>query len=120
MDNESGLMRHLAIILLRVALLVALFASVWGIYRRLPQDDGPSHDASSQVEATALRIVLRGASASRLPVQLYPINVTAARREFDSERRPGVRFDDFVMRRMGGRQPLAGELDERGETVVSV
>ncbi|HEX6624072.1 MAG TPA: hypothetical protein VF064_10200, partial [Pyrinomonadaceae bacterium] len=56
----------------------------------------------------------------KMPVQLFPINMAAARNEFESERRPGVRFEDFVMRQMGNRQPIKGQLDERGEAVIPV
>ncbi|MCA1592475.1 MAG: hypothetical protein LC754_07460 [Acidobacteria bacterium] len=125
MNNRQGFIQQLVAVALRVALVVALCASVWGIYRRLPRDERTSLDDSSQAVPTALRIVVRRSSgmpaaAGKLPVQLYPINVMAAQREYDSEHRPGVRFDDFITRRMGGRQPLSGELDERGETVIAV
>ena len=59
-------------------------------------------------------------SAQKIPVQLYPINMTAARDEFDSEHRPGQRFEDFAARLMGGRQLISAELDEHGEAVVAV
>ncbi len=73
-----------------------------------------------------MRVVLRRASIrfpvaeGKMPVQLFPINMAAARSEFESERRPGVRFEDFVMRQMGNRQPIKGQLDERGEAVIPV
>jgi len=119
--SELSLMRNLIVIVLRLALVLVLCASVWGIYRQLPQDDNAASD-NTRAEATALRIVLHRATGpvAKLPVQLYPINVAAVQREYDSEHRPGVRFDDFVMRRMNGRQPLSGELDERGEAVITV
>ncbi len=59
-------------------------------------------------------------SARKVPVQLYPINMAAARSEFDSERRPGQRFEEFATRLMGGRQPLGVEFDEGGEAVIAV
>ena len=31
-----------------------------------------------------------------------------------------MRFDDFLVRQMGKKQPVTGQLDERGEAVVSV
>ncbi len=114
--------------LLRVALVFALCAAVWTIYRRLPHDERASLDGATTAQptaATALHIILRHPSfshapAAKIPVQLYPVNMMAAQRDYDSEHRPGVRFEDFVMRRMGERQPLAAELDEHGETVVAV
>jgi hypothetical protein len=106
-------------VLLRVALVAALFAAAWSVHRSLP----PGGALEEGQGATALRIVLRrppDASARKVPVQLYSINMTAARSEFDSEKRPGVRFEDFATRLMGERRPVAAELDERGEAVVVV
>jgi hypothetical protein len=107
--------------LLRVALVAGLFAAAWSVYRGLPAGEGAADEGQG---ATALRIVLRrpsdAAAATKVPVQLYSINMTAARSEFDSEKRPGVRFEDFAMRLMGERRPVTAELDERGEAVVVV
>ena len=113
----------------RAGLILALVLAVWGVYRGLPREAGDDEPAASRREPaapTALRIRLRTppgralVSAEKIPVQIYPINMAAARNEFDSERRPGQRFEDFVTRQMGGRQALTAELDEQGETVVSV
>jgi hypothetical protein len=127
MDNAHGHAHNLLAALLRVALVVALAAAVWGVYRRLPHDDTSAVAARDQQRAaTTLRIRLRRAevgfpvSAQKIPVQLYPINMTAARDEFDSEHRPGQRFEDFATRLMGERQPLSAELDEHGEAVLAV
>ncbi|MDT5293309.1 MAG: hypothetical protein QOJ76_189 [Acidobacteriota bacterium] len=112
---------------LRVALVAALVAAGREVYRRLPEDGRAVVGASEgQQGATLLRIRLRRAevgfpvSAQKISVQLYPINMMAARNEFDSERRPGQRFEDFAARQMGDRQPLTAELDERGETTLTV
>jgi hypothetical protein len=118
--------RRLAV-LLRIALVAALFVAAWSVYRHLPAGGGFAPQVDERPEATALRIVLRrppaatsDASAMKVPVQLYPINMLAARSEYDSEKRPGVRFEDFATRLMGDRQPLTVELDERGEAVIPV
>ena len=111
-----------------VALIAALVGAVWGIYGRLPHDEGAVFGPQDEQPSgtTALHIRLRAAelnfpvSAKKIPVQLYPISMTAARNEFDSERRPGQRFEDFVTRLMGDRQPITAELDERGETNITV
>ncbi|HEX8687218.1 MAG TPA: hypothetical protein VF654_11990 [Pyrinomonadaceae bacterium] len=127
-EEGHGFTRRLAAVCLRVALVAALFGAVWGVYRRLPEGERPAGRAAVQgrQRTTLLRLRLRReevgfpVSAKRIPVQLYPINMTAARNEFDSERRPGQRFEDFVTRQMGGRQPLTAEFDEQGEAVVAV
>lgn len=107
--------------LLRVALVAGLVAAAWSVHRGLPAREGAADEGHG---ATALRIVLRrppdASSSSTVPVQLYSINMTAARSEFESEKRPGVRFEDFATRLMGERRPVNAELDERGEAVVVV
>lgn len=118
-ESPSPLQQALAP-LVRAALVLALAAAGWGVYRQLP-DDGPADDTT-----TTLRLVLRrppdypAADRQKVSVHLYSINVEAARNEYVSERRPGVRFEEFVTRRMAGREPVAAEFDERGEAVVVV
>ena len=118
--------RPLLAALLGAALVGALAAAGWGVYRGLPRDSdaGAAAGRRESAPSAALRIRLRPppgralVSAERVPVQLYPINMTAARNEYDSERRPGQRFEEFATRLMGDRQPVTAETDERGETVV--
>ena len=124
-ESPSALQQILAP-LARAALVLALAAAGWGVYRHLP-DDGPSGlGRRGRGETTTLRLVLRrppeypAPDQEKVSVQLYSINVEAARNEYVSERRPGVRFDEFVTRRMAGREPVAAEFDERGEAVVVV
>lgn len=124
---------------LRVALVLALAGAGWLVYRRLPADDAPhSLGAAGQTRETLLRIVLVARSGSRVqssatddataaagaaaatPIQLYSIDVAAAQREFLDERRPGQRFEDFIVRRMGARQPIRTQLDQNGQAVVYV
>jgi len=127
MNGTHSLARRIVAALVRVALVFALAAAVWGVYRRLPQDESAVEvNGGGQEGATALHIRLRRAevgfpvSSEKTAVQLYPINMTAARNEFDSEHRPGQRFEDFAAKLMGDRQPLSVELDERGEATVPV
>ena len=109
---------------MRVALVLALVGGVWSVYRRLPADEYASTDADSG-NSTALSIQLRlgpeDAPASlSVPVELYPVDIAAVRREYASDPRPGVRFDDFLKRRMRGRAPLEAQLDQQGQATVSV
>src|SRR2546423_984403 len=127
MNGTHSLTRRIVAALVRVALVFALAAAVWGVYRRLPQDDRAVEvNGGGQEGTTMLHIRLRRAevgfpvSSEKTAVQLYPINMTAARNEFDSEHRPGQRFEDFAAKLMGDRQPLSVELDERGEATVPV
>jgi hypothetical protein len=125
MSDRHGFAHRLAAASLRVALVAALGAAVWGVYRRLPEGERAGVEASRQ-RPTLLHLRLRAeevglpVSTKKIPVQLYPINMVAARNEFDSERRPGQRFEDFATRLMGDRQPLGVELDERGDATLAV
>lgn len=123
---NTTLTRELLAAALRFALVVALFAAGWSIYRRLPGDDVSTvFGGAQQGSTTRLRIVLqRTVSDSVLknavPVQLYSINMAAAQREFLAERRAGMRLEDFITRRMKGRPVIEGQLDERGEVTLAV
>ena len=114
---------------LRLALLLALVGAGWLIYNRLPHDDTAPPTglgANRQTRDTLLRIVMPprtgggDEAAAATAVQLYSIDVAAAQREFFDERRPGMRFEDFIVRRMKERQPITTQLDAQGQTIVYV
>lgn len=116
--------------LLRVVLLVALVGAGWMVYRKLPRNN-PATTNSTQASETSLLIIMRGAAeetgaASNIPVKLYPIDIAAARREFfdpdnqRTERRAGLRFDDFLAQRMNGTRPVETRLDEHGQATVNL
>lgn len=118
--------KSLLIAALQLALVAALCGAGWLVYRRLPAE-GPSRvegGAGEPAAATALRIVMRerdaAAGAEGVAVRLYPIDVAAARREFEDERRYGQRFEEFITRRMGARRPVSARLGPEGEAVVAV
>jgi hypothetical protein len=121
---------HLLVACLRLALVFALVGAGWLVYRRLPHDDptpASGLGASRQTRDTLLRIIIprgdgsqQNPDAAATPIQLYSIDVAAAQREFFDERRPGQRFEDFMVRRMGARQPITTQLDAQGQTIVYV
>ena len=122
--NTSGLAYQIAMAVLRIALVLALVGAVWNIYRRLPADE---YDAARNgvASTTALSIQLMPApedagSSLGVQVELYPVDMAAVRREYASEPRPGLRFDDFLKRRMRGRTPVEAQLDQRGQATVNV
>jgi len=133
-SDSSPAAHHLLVAALRVALVFALVGAGWLIYRRLPQDDTTTAPAAGLganrlARDTLLRIVLQTpppgdtADTASPPVnlvKLYSIDVAAAQREFYDERRPGLRFEDFIVRRMGARQPITTNLDAEGQTIVYV
>lgn len=111
--------------MLRAALVAALAFAGWAVYRKLPQDESGAAQTGRASRQTLLRIVLRrevldGAGMADTSVELYSVDVAAARREFDDERRYGQRFEDFVTRRMGARQPVSAKLNREGQAVVAV
>jgi hypothetical protein len=76
-------------------------------------------------DQTALQIVLRPSArdqgaAINVPIQLYPVDVSAVQREFGFEPHPGVQFEDFLKDRMQGRAPVKARLDENGRATVMV
>lgn len=110
--------------MLRVALVFALFFAVWSIYRRLPHD-ATTNDGAERTRETVLHIIMRrtpddSATGAEIPVQLFSIDVAAAQREFFSERRAGVRFEDFMTRRMQGRTPVNTRLDANGQATINL
>jgi hypothetical protein len=127
MSDGQSFTRRLAVALAGVALVAALGGAVWGVYRRLPEDERAAQRAPRVAQRTSLlRVRLRRdgigfpVSAQKVPIQLYPINMAAARNEYDSEPRHGQRFEDFATRLMGGRQRIDAELDEGGEVAINV
>jgi hypothetical protein len=114
---------NLLTLFLRGALVVALFVSGWLIYSKLPHQDSPALKANTA--ETTLEIVLRAPvsgdpNALDISVELYPVDIVAARHEFFTERRAGKRFDDFLSERMKGRAPVAAKLDKQGQGTVSL
>jgi hypothetical protein len=127
MDDKRSKGVRIAAAVARAGLVISLVGAVWGVYRRVPRPSGGEGarvgGAHEQRGATSLHIRLRRAAPAppeRIPVQLFPVDMTAARNEFDSKRRRGVSFEEFVTPQMGGRRPVTAELDERGEAVVVV
>jgi hypothetical protein len=117
--------RILIVNALRVALVAALVFAGWALYRRLPRAADDEAGVAQGARTTLLRIVLRREEpdanvVTDVPVELYSIDVAAARREFEDERRYGQRFEDFVTRRMGARQPVSARLDREGQALVAV
>jgi hypothetical protein len=120
--NKPETKRNLLAVALRLGLLVALGYAGWRVYHRLPTDEASdAHGA----RATTLHLILRravddGTREPDIEVQLYSVDIAAVQREFASERRPGVRFHDFLTRRMQARPPVAARLDASGQATLSV
>jgi len=119
--KTTSIFYSLLTLLLRAGLVVALISAGWAIYSQLPPPPLTNPQAASG--ETTLQIVLRppaGIEALDIPVELYPIDIVAARHEYFTERRAGKRFDDFLSERMKGRSPVTTRLDKQGQTSVVV
>ena len=121
--KTTSITYSLLTVLLRAALVAALFTSGWLVYSKLPRQTSSNPQATNA--ETTLQIVLRsptdsGSEALDIAVDLYPIDIVAARHEYFTERRAGKRFDDFLSERMKGRTPVSAKLDKQGQTSVVV
>ena len=112
---------------LRLALIGAMVAAGWNVYRRLPRGGPLALGVVEQPsKETRLRIVLRRAGGNdntqviNVPVQLYPIDVAAVQREYLLERRANLRFEDYLKRFMKDRLPIRTQLDESGQGAALV
>ncbi|MGH9871258.1 MAG: hypothetical protein ACRD9S_02190 [Pyrinomonadaceae bacterium] len=119
--KTTSISYHLLTIFLRAALVVALLVSGWLIYSRLPHQDAPTLKAN--VAETTLQIVLRlpaggGSDALDIAVELYPVDIVAARHEYFTERRAGKSYDDFMNERTKGRAKV--RLDKQGQASVEL
>jgi hypothetical protein len=121
--KTTSISYSLLTVFLRAALVVALFISGWLIYNKLPYQTSSSPQTGHA--GTTLQIVLRsppgnGASELDIDVELYPIDIVAARHEYFTERRAGKRYDDFLSERMKGRSRVSAKLDKQGQASVVV
>jgi hypothetical protein len=111
-------------ILLGIALLAALFAAGWDVYRRLPADGSVERPETYNANANSeLTVIFHGdtiATAVKTQVELYPIDYTATQRDFFSHVRPGKTFDDFLAQRMKGLAPVRAPLDDKDRAVVKL
>jgi hypothetical protein len=110
---------RLATLVLRLALIAALFSAGWFIYTKLPHRE---LNSSPQGLLTNLQIVLQTNDRTQLdiPVEIYPIDIVAVRHEYFAERRAGKRFEEFLQERMNGRAPVTARLDQQGQTTVAI
>jgi hypothetical protein len=121
--KTTSISYHLLTLFLRAALVVALFASGWLIYSKLPHQNSPNLKVNHG--ETTLQIVLRpsvdgGTDALDISVEFYPVDIVAVRNEYFTERRAGTSYDDFRNERMKGRAPVAARLDKQGQGVVAL
>ncbi len=121
-ENES--MRR-TIFALRAFVILMLISGGWWFYHSLPAETAEDAKRFSRQQNTNLQIVWRVREANRksiagASVQLFAVDVAAVQREYLSERQAGIRFEDFITRRMKSRPPLAAKFDEQGTVRLQV
>lgn len=118
----KGVARALAIVFLRVALVAALFGVGWLVYKQLPVTDSGvvTNNSSASVQIILRNVQDLGTAALDVPVNIYPVDIVAARTEFFTEPRAGKRWEDFLKERMKGRSPINTKLDRQGRGIVTL
>jgi hypothetical protein len=110
-------------VILGIALLGALFIAGWAVYRSLPSDaaEAPNSGATNGRTTVPLRIVIGSGlvdATLNSPVELYPFDFEAARREFQATFRSGKRFEEFLSQRMKGLPPVEAPTESPRRAVV--
>src|SRR5262249_18492449 len=108
---------------LRIILALALLGSlVWAgarIYRKLPATNAASNRSIAGGAEQDLTIVFRTAiSASETKVNLYPIDFSAAERDYLAIVRPGKTLEDFLAQRLKNVTPVDVRTDANGRAVT--
>jgi hypothetical protein len=109
-------------ILLAVALLGSLFLAGRRVYRSLPDDDRAAILATDATSTAGRRLVVLTNIASatlKSPVEVYPLDLAAARRQFEASSNSSQTFDEFLMRRLRDVSPVQLQVN-RGLAVASL
>jgi hypothetical protein len=121
--RSEGLAVKLIRIALGAALVGGLFFAGLRIYRHLPDGPGAQTVTNDPNANSDLTILLRSetvASPGDTRVELFPIDFSAAQRDFLANPRPGKTFDDFLALRTKGLSPVRAQLDEKGRAVAKL
>ena len=96
-------------ILLAITLLGSLFLAGRRVYRNLPADDRAPISMTDATPTAGRRLVVLTTIASatlKSPVELYPFDLAAARRQFEASSNSSQTFDEFLVRRLRDVSPL--------------
>jgi hypothetical protein len=111
-------------IILGTALIGSLLGAGWVVYRRLPAETSWMRTDAYDTKANSdLTIVLRNDSAAtpaNTRIEIYPIDFTAAQRDFSAAVRPGKTFDDFLAQRIKGLLPVRAQFDNNGRATARI
>ncbi|HSE30481.1 MAG TPA: hypothetical protein VLA93_02775 [Pyrinomonadaceae bacterium] len=119
-STNRTIIRALAIVFLRVALVALLFGAGWLTYKQLPVSNSEvvADNSGSNIQIILKTIPDIGVTRLDVPVDIYPVDIVAVRHEFFTEPRAGKRFEDFLKERMKGRSPINARLDQEGHGTV--
>jgi hypothetical protein len=110
-------------IILGIALLGALVCAGRSVYRRLPLENSntPTAGAIDGSSTQPLIVVLSSGLANATlnsPVELYPFDLVATQKAFQTTPHTAKQFDEFLARRMQGVTPLKALTDSKGRAVA--
>src|SRR5713226_2730103 len=95
--------------ILALALIASLFAAGWSVYRRLPSDGANvATNSAAETEVTIVKYdapELNG-KGNDIVIEAYRVDFSTIRREFLAQPHAGMRFEDFLARRMQGKTPV--------------
>ena len=108
-------------VILGTALVASLFGAGWSVYRRLPGDGANvATNSAAETEVTIVKydaLELNG-KGNDIVIEAYRVDFSTIRREFLEQPHGGMRFEDFLARRMQGKTPVRTQLDSNGRAVV--
>jgi len=116
----SNILRNVAVLVLRAALVCSLLGAGWLIFKRFPAATTAAEDASNLTTVQIQIFQAPDVQQSNLDVvvDLYPVDIVAVRHEYFMEPRAGKRLEDFLKERMKGRSPVSARLDKQGRGSV--
>jgi hypothetical protein len=124
MAKESVVLAVVKIVL-GVALVGGMFGAGWNVYRRLPGDGAAAMNfaATDSRAETKLTVMLRSditGATMNSPIEIYPFDLVAAQREYQTTPHLAKQFDDFLLRRMHGITPVKATTDDAGRAVATL
>lgn len=119
--KAPGIIYWAVTLILRAALVLALFGAGWLIHQNLPSDVSTS--TAERSGGAAIQLIIQpppdmAGVALDVPVELWSIDIVSVHHEYLIERRAGKGLDDFIKERMNGRQTISARLDPQGQAVV--
>jgi hypothetical protein len=107
--------------ILALALLASLFGAGARIYHRLPAANGGANDNARSGAQQDLTIVFRTAiSAAETKINLYPIDFSAAERDYVMSAHAGKTLEDLLGQRLKHVTPVSVSVDANGHAVARV